>query len=149
MGDAGPGLLQVIGGIYDGGTTNLSGGCLKGMEALRTGQDGAGPRKVLLLTDGLANVGITEPEALVQMTGKAAAAGVGTSTIGFGGDFAEELLTQMADAGGGNAHYAPTPDQAPAIFRTDSFPTWCLTGSKDASVCSDSSCAVGELRYSA
>ena len=27
-----------------------------------------------------------------------------------------ELLTQMADAGGGNAHYAATPDEAPGIF---------------------------------
>ena len=115
VGDAGPTLLQVIGGIFSGGSTNLSGGWLKGMEALRAG-NGAGPRKVLLLTDGLANVGITDPAALVQMTGKAAGAGVGTSTIGFGAGFAEELLTQMADAGGGNAHYAPTPDQAPAIF---------------------------------
>ena len=115
VGDAGPTLLQVIGGIFSGGSTNLSGGWLKGMEALRA-TNGAGPRKVLLLTDGLANVGITDPAALVQMTGKAAGAGVGTSTIGFGADFAEELLTQMADAGGGNAHYAPTPDQAPAIF---------------------------------
>ena len=115
VGDAGPTLLQVIGGIFPGGSTNLSGGWLKGMEALRA-TNGAGPRKVLLLTDGLANVGITDPAALVQMTGKAAGAGVGTSTIGFGADFAEELLTQMADDGGGNAHYAPTPDQAPAIF---------------------------------
>ncbi len=55
VGDAGFGLLQVIQGIFPGGSTNLSGGWLKGMEALRTGQDGAGPRKVLLLTDGLAN----------------------------------------------------------------------------------------------
>jgi Ca-activated chloride channel homolog len=115
VGEAGAALLQVIGGIFSGGSTNLSGGWLKGMEALRA-TNGAGPRKVLLLTDGLANVGITDPAALVQMTGKAAGAGVGTSTIGFGADFAEELLTQMADAGGGNAHYAPTPDQAPAIF---------------------------------
>ncbi len=115
VGDAGPGLLGVIGGIFPGGSTNLSGGWLKGMEALRGG-DGAGPRKFLLLTDGLANVGITDPAALVQMTANAAGAGVGTTTIGFGADFAEELLTQMADAGGGNAHYAPTPDQAPAIF---------------------------------
>lgn len=38
------------------------------------------------------------------------------TTIGFGADFDEELLTALADAGGGNAHWASTPDEAPAIF---------------------------------
>jgi len=42
--------------------------------------------------------------------------GVGTTTIGFGQDFDEDLLTAMADAGRGNVHYADTPDAAPAIF---------------------------------
>jgi Ca-activated chloride channel family protein len=41
---------------------------------------------------------------------------VGTTTIGFGEDFDEELLLQMADAGRGGAHYAPTPEAAPGIF---------------------------------
>jgi Ca-activated chloride channel family protein len=41
---------------------------------------------------------------------------VGTTTIGFGEDFDEDLLTAMADAGRGNAHYAPTPEAAPEIF---------------------------------
>lgn len=71
---------------------------------------------MLLLTDGQANVGITEPAALVSMATSARGAGVGTTTIGFGDHFAEELLTDMGDAGGGNAHFAPTPDAAPAIF---------------------------------
>jgi Ca-activated chloride channel homolog len=50
------------------------------------------------------------------MSRQAAAEGVGTTTIGFGEGFNEDLLTAMADAGGGNAHYAATPDEAPAIF---------------------------------
>jgi Ca-activated chloride channel family protein len=78
---------------------------------------GEGARKVLLLTDGLANVGITDRASLVQMTASAATSkDVGTTTIGFGDDFDEELLLQMADAGRGNAHYAPTPEAAPGIF---------------------------------
>jgi Ca-activated chloride channel homolog len=100
-----------IPGISPGGSTNLSGGWLMGTEQLR---DGGG--KVILLTDGLANVGITDAPTLVELTRSTAGGGVGTSTIGFGDDFDEELLTAMADAGGGNAHYAPTPDAAPAIF---------------------------------
>ncbi len=108
-------LLPVIATIPPGGSTNLSGGWLKGMEVLKSA-NGPGARKVLLLTDGLANVGITEPSAIASMARRAAAEGVGTTTIGFGAGFNEDLLTAMADAGGGNAHYAATPDEAPRIF---------------------------------
>jgi Ca-activated chloride channel family protein len=108
-------LAPAIGSIYPGGSTNLSGGWLKGLEQLQA-RNGDGPRKILLLTDGLANVGITDPGQLVGIAKTAGEEGIGTSTIGFGEGFDEDLLTQMADAGGGNAHYAETPDAAPAIF---------------------------------
>ena len=42
--------------------------------------------------------------------------GVGTTTIGFGDGFDEELLTAMADAGAGNAYFASSPEEAPGIF---------------------------------
>ena len=108
-------LRAAIAGIHPGGSTNLSGGWLKGLEQLR-GAPGDAPRKVLLLTDGLANVGVVDHGSLVGLAANAREAGVGTTTIGFGADFDEELLTAMSDAGGGKAHYAATPDEAPAIF---------------------------------
>jgi len=112
-------LIPRIGTIRPGGQTNLSGGWLKGVEELGRSA-GEGPRKVLLLTDGLANVGVADPGSLVQMTRRQAEeANVGTTTVGFGEDFDEDLLTAMADAGRGNAHYAPTPDAAPAIFASE------------------------------
>jgi Ca-activated chloride channel family protein len=101
--------------IDAGGMTNLSGGWLKGLEQLR-GAPIETARKVLLLTDGLANQGITDPGALVALTQKAAEDSIGTTTIGLGENFDEDLLTAMADAGHGNAHYAPSPDAAPGIF---------------------------------
>jgi hypothetical protein len=45
---------------------------------------------------------------------------VGTTTIGFGEDFDEDLLTAMADAGRGGAHYAPTPEAVPRSSRRSS-----------------------------
>jgi Ca-activated chloride channel homolog len=110
-------LVAAIYGIHPGGQTNLSGGWLKGVEVLSAASDGV--RKVLLLTDGVANVGITEPSRLVGLAGQTATTGVGTTTIGFGDDFDENLLTAMADSGRGNAHFAPGPDAAPAIFATE------------------------------
>jgi Ca-activated chloride channel family protein len=109
------GLEHALSAIAPGGQTNLSGGWLKGLEELRRA-GGEGARKILLLTDGLANVGITEPERLVALAHGAYRDGIGTSTIGFGDGFDEDLLTALADAAGGRSHYAETPDAAPAIF---------------------------------
>ena len=107
-------LRAAIAGIAPGGSTNLSGGWLRGLEQLR-GRRG----KILLLTDGLANVGVTDPARLVALARGAGQDGVGTATIGYGSDFDEELLAAMADAGGGNAHWAATPDAAPGIFAAE------------------------------
>lgn len=110
-----PTAMELIGAIWEGGSTNLSGGWLKGLEELRRAT-GDGVRKVLLLTDGLANVGITDTPSLVALSENARGESVGTTTIGFGGGFNEELLTQMAAAGGGNSYYVASPDDAPAVF---------------------------------
>jgi len=109
-------LLGAIRQIHDGGSTNLSGGWLKGAETLQGAPEGS-TRRVLLLSDGLANVGVTAAPALADAARSTLAAhGVTTSTIGFGADFDEDLLAGMADAGKGSAHFAETPDDAPAIF---------------------------------
>jgi Ca-activated chloride channel homolog len=91
----------------------------QGLEQLRGGQRDEAVRRILLLTDGLANVGITEPAALVGLADEARKAGIGTTTIGVGDDFDEALLTAMADAGGGTGHFAATPDAAPGIFASE------------------------------
>jgi Ca-activated chloride channel family protein len=109
-------LEQALDRIQPGGSTNLSGGWLKGVEQLRAVPGGTGPKKVLLLTDGLANRGVTDPDALTEMAKRAGDDGVGTTTIGFGEGFDEELLTAMADAGAGNAYFAASPEEAPGIF---------------------------------
>jgi len=109
-------LEHALARILPGGMTNLSGGWLKGVEQLRAVPGGIGPKKVLLLTDGLANRGVTDPEALVAMARGAGDEGVGTTTIGFGEGFDEELLTAIADAAAGNAYFAGTPEEAPSIF---------------------------------
>ncbi|MEO7804223.1 MAG: VWA domain-containing protein [Actinomycetota bacterium] len=109
-----PSLLAAIARIHSGGSTNLSGGWLKGMEELKRAT--SGPRKLILLTDGQANAGIVDPSALAGMARASLAEGRATTTIGLGFGFDEDLLTAMADSGGGNSYFAQTPDQAPAIF---------------------------------
>ncbi len=112
----GPGdqIDYAIDRIHPGGQTNLSGGWLKGVELLQDGTSKV--RRVLLLTDGLANVGIIDHAQLSSMAAGAAARGITTTTIGFGEGFDEELLSGMSDSGGGRDHFAASPDEAPSIF---------------------------------
>ena len=113
-------LLASIEGIFSGGSTNLSGGWLKGIETLAALDGDTFTRRVLLLTDGQANVGIKDAAQLATMARASADDGIGTTTIGFGEGFSEDLLAGMADGGGGGAYFAETPDAAPGIF-TEEF----------------------------
>lgn len=107
-------LEAAVESIQSGGSTNLSGGWLKGLEELQR-SNGDGVHRVLLLTDGQANQGIIDHEQLVQIADgtKARAA---TTTIGFGEGFDEELLTSIAESSNGNTYFAETPEDAPGIF---------------------------------
>ena len=58
-------LCRRLDGIHDGGQTNLSGGWLRGAACVREKKAPDYINRVLLLTDGQANHGITNPEALV------------------------------------------------------------------------------------
>jgi Ca-activated chloride channel homolog len=112
-------VLSGIGAIEPGGSTNLSGGWLRGRELVAEELVEGGVNRVLLLTDGLANVGITSPDQLRDLVAAAAAKGVSTTTIGFGQDYDERLLRAMAEAGGGSTYYIEQPDQAPAVFEAE------------------------------
>lgn len=112
-------LEQALRRIAPGGMTNLSGGWLKGLEQLRAIPGGQGPKQILLLSDGHANSGIADAATLIGMARAAADEGVGTTTIGFGDGFDEELMTGMADSGAGHSYFAETPEEAPAIFEQE------------------------------
>ncbi len=113
------GLAREIGRIGAGGSTNLSGGWLRGRELVEQGQADGAVNRVLLLTDGQANEGIKDPSLLAGLCRSAKRAGITTSTIGFGADYDEKLLRGMADAGGGNAWYIERPDQASGVFEEE------------------------------
>ncbi len=110
------GVYRAIAGVQVRGNTNLSAGWSQGAEfvARETG-DGIVSR-VLVLTDGQANAGVTAPPELCHMGSEWRRKGVSTTTIGCGAGFNEDLLRGMADAGGGNFHYVETAEEAPTIF---------------------------------
>jgi len=78
-----------------------------------------GINRVVLITDGLANVGITSTDEIVTQAMGLYKRGVSTSTIGIGADFNEDLLMPMAQSGGGNAWHVVEPDDMQRIFQVE------------------------------
>lgn len=93
--------------------TDLGGGWLRGAEQVAAHLDREGVNRVLLLTDGLANVGMTDPAELMHHAGELRQRGIATSTFGLGDDFNEALLQGMASAGGGTFRYIERAEQIP------------------------------------
>ncbi len=108
-----------LAGVVSGGSTNLCEGWLRGAEQVALHQDGEGVSRVLLLTDGLANVGVTDPVELERHASELRRRGIATTTFGVGADFDEQLLSQIAAAGGGNFYYIETARQIPDYISSE------------------------------
>ena len=93
------------------GSTNLGEGWLRGCEQVARSLVDGGINRCLLLTDGLANQGITDPSELERHARELRERGVATTTFGIGADFDERLLQAMADAGGGNFYFIQNTPQ--------------------------------------
>ncbi len=111
--------IRTIEGIEPGGATNLTGGGSLGRGLLSSAPSQC-PKKILLLTDGMANVGIIEPDRIEFLAGQACErSNIRTSCLGFGDEYTEDLLRAMASASGGEQHDANNPEHLPKIFETE------------------------------
>jgi len=109
-------IQKQIGKIRAGGLTNLSGGWLMGCDRVLEQQSLQRVNRVLLLTDGQANMGTTQPKVLIKTAQDWAEKGIVTTTLGFGRSFNEDLLIGMANGAGGNFYYIQTPEEAEDVF---------------------------------
>lgn len=109
-------IIDKLRNIQVATSTNLSGGYLSSLKTLHTGQVPDSFKRVLLLTDGNPTSGIRDKEALVQIAKDHLKRGISTTTIGVGNDFNEDILVEIAKAGGGNFYYIDNPEKASDIF---------------------------------
>ena len=98
-------------------STNLGGGLQAGYEQVSQTKQDRFVNRVLLLSDGLANIGIIDPSMLQQIAqDKFRNAGIALSTFGVGADFNELLMTGLSEYGGANYYFIESPDKIPSIF---------------------------------
>lgn len=110
-------LKRLIDGITDRNSTNLSGGILEGYAQVKKSFNANYVNRVLLLSDGLANVGITDVNILQEIARKKTSEeNIALSTFGIGADFDEILMTKLAEFGSGNYYFIESPDKIPSIF---------------------------------
>ena len=112
-------LHRIIAGLYPGGSTFLSGGLEEGFRQAKAGKRPGTLNRVLLLSDGLANVGVTNRGVLRERAGDMAEKGISVSTFGVGNDFDEELMTMIAGGGGGNYRYLGDPERIVAALESE------------------------------
>ena len=110
-------LSAAVRGVTPGGGTNLQRGLEAGLEQLRALDDGGySQRRLVVLSDGLANEGITNRDSLAAMAGSQTERGVTVSALGLGVSFDDYLLSALADAGGGRYDYVSRATDLSALF---------------------------------
>ena len=107
---------RAISRISARGMTNLSAGWLKALDMLNRSPRQDAIRRIIILTDGHTNEGLTDRDALAGMVAGGRTHGVTTSVIGFGDGYDEVLAGTLANQGGGNDYWCAGPDNAPEVF---------------------------------
>ncbi|HEY0070307.1 MAG TPA: von Willebrand factor type A domain-containing protein [Chloroflexia bacterium] len=110
-------VLRAIDSLADEGSTNAEAGLRLGYELASKHFVPGAINRVILCSDGVANVGETGPDGIRKQIRDYTAQGVDLSTIGFGmGDYNDQLMEQLADDGNGNYAYVDNLGEAKRIF---------------------------------
>ena len=127
-------ILDAIDRLRPGGSTNLEAGLREGYRLANESFQHDGINRVVLASDGVANVGMTDPDQLAAMIRDDADRGINLVTVGFGmGNFNDVTMEQLADQGDGFYAYVDTRDEAERLFE-DELTSTLLTVAKDAKI---------------
>lgn len=98
------------------GTTALYAGVSQALRELRPFRDPYAVNRIILLSDGMANVGPSSPRDLEDLGREAARDGISVTTIGLGLGYNEDLMTRLALASDGNHAFVEHPRDLVEIF---------------------------------
>jgi Uncharacterized protein containing a von Willebrand factor type A (vWA) domain len=117
-GDKAP-FSRAVSRVRAGGSTALYDGVeLAARELQPFVKEGYVPR-IVMLSDGMANVGPSSTHELAALGRKLAGREMTITTIGLGLDYNEDLMTALAAESGGNAYFAKAAESLPGIFARD------------------------------
>lgn len=102
--------------IQPGGSTALHAGVVLGAKQVRRFFEKERVNRIILLSDGLANVGPSSPSDLARLGRELRGDGIAVSTIGLGDDYNEDLMTGLAEASNANYYYVKDAEKLPGIF---------------------------------
>ena len=112
-------IINSIEQISTRGATNLHGGWLAGAEQVALGKTDTTLNRILLLSDGCANEGLTYPEQIKNQCARLAETNISTSTYGLGSHFNEDLMIGMASQGQGHSYYGQTSEDLMDPFKEE------------------------------
>jgi Ca-activated chloride channel family protein len=105
--------------IQAGGSTALHAGVTLGAKQVRRFFEKERVNRVILLSDGLANVGPSRTSDLSSLGRELRGDGISVSTIGLGDDYNEDLMTALAEASNANYYYVKDAEKLPGIFSAE------------------------------
>jgi Ca-activated chloride channel homolog len=112
-------IARAIRGIHVAGGTGLFAGVSKGAAEVRKFLDKNRVNRVILLSDGQANIGPSSPAELGQLGATLARQGMSVTTIGLGRDYNEDLMTQLASYSDGNHMFVDNSRDLARIFQRE------------------------------
>lgn len=127
-------ILSAINGLGAGGSTNVQAGLELGYDMAALGHRSGALDRVVLASDGVANVGLTDADSILARIDREVDAGVELVSIGVGmGNFNDVLLEQLANRGNGFYAYVNDRVEAERLFGTELVGT-LQTVARDARV---------------
>ena len=114
-------LISLVNRIWAGGGTNLGAGLRTGIDTLVKTKKIGNIGKVILISDGLANQGITDSSALGNMASMVVDKEFSVATVGVGTEFNEQLMTCIADQGAGSYYYLKNPKVFAEVFQKEFY----------------------------
>ena len=101
------------------GNTALFGGVSQGAAEIRKNPESGYVHRIILLSDGLANVGPSTPEDLGRLGVAFLKEGISVSTVGVGVDYNEDLMTRLSQRSDGNTYFVESSRDLPHIFSAE------------------------------